>query len=145
MHGMRKNLPLLQWTLVLGLGLAVGGCDTVSGAADSVGNAVSSVGDAVGNVASDLNPFSDSTPSQTADNDAPPASSPDAAAGTSPDLANCRRGPPPPRRPSSKPPPSRWLPTAPRPAIAPTRFGQGPKPPQPRLRPPMCRLRRNWP
>ena len=66
---MRKNFPFLQRTLVLGLGLAVSGCDTISGAADSVSNTVSSVGDAVGNIASDLNPFSDSAPSQTADNE----------------------------------------------------------------------------
>ena len=78
---MTKNFPLLQLTLVLGLGLAAGGCDTVSSAADSVGNAVS-------NVASDLNPFGDDdTATQTADADAPTAGS-DANANTTPDLAN---------------------------------------------------------
>ncbi len=85
---MTKNFPLLQLTLVLGLGLAASGCDTISDAASGVGDAVSSVGDAVGNVADAINPFSDSTPAQTADNDAPSAASADASAGTSPDLAN---------------------------------------------------------
>jgi outer membrane protein OmpA-like peptidoglycan-associated protein len=81
MHGMTKNFPLLQLTLVLGLGLAVSGCDTISEAANGVGNAVS-------NVASDLNPFPGDAPAQTADNDAPPSASADADASTSPDLAN---------------------------------------------------------
>ena len=78
---MTKNFPILQLSLVLGLGLAAAGCDTVSNAADSVGNAFS-------NVASDLNPFSDGAPVQTADNDAPPMASSDTQARTSPDLAN---------------------------------------------------------
>ena len=78
---MTKNFPLLQLGLVLGLGLGVAGCDTVSDAANSVSNAVT-------NVASDLNPFSDDAPVQTADNDAPPAASSDADANTSPDLAS---------------------------------------------------------
>ena len=78
---MTKNFPILQLGLVLGLGLFVAGCDTVSDAANSVSNAVT-------NVASDLNPFSDDAPVQTADNDAPPAASSDADANTSPDLAN---------------------------------------------------------
>ena len=81
LHGMTKNFPLLQLGLVLGLGLGVAGCDTVSDAANSVSNAVT-------NVASDLNPFSDDALVQTADNDAPPAASSDADANTSPDLAN---------------------------------------------------------
>ena len=81
LHGMTKNFPLLQLGLVLGLGLGVAGCDTVSDAANSVSNAVT-------NVASDLNPFSDDAPVQTADNDAPPAASSDTDANTSPDLAN---------------------------------------------------------
>jgi len=81
LHGMTKNFPILQLGLVLGLGLSVAGCDTVSEAANSVSNAVT-------NVASDLNPFSDDAPVQTADNDAPPAASSDADANTSPDLAS---------------------------------------------------------
>ena len=82
---MTKKFPLLQISLVLGLGLAAAGCDTVSSAADSVGNAVSNVADAV-------NPFSsgsnDSYPAGTPDNDAPPMASSDTQANTSSDLAN---------------------------------------------------------
>lgn len=74
---MTKKFPVLQLTLVLGLGLATSACDTVSGAADSVGNAISN-----------LNPFGDDSPPATPDNDTPPAATSDTAANTTPDLSS---------------------------------------------------------
>ena len=86
---MTKTIPLLQLTLVLGLGLGVSACQTVSDAASGVGDAMSGVGDSVASAASSLNPmgwFGGDEAAPPADSETQTASA-DTSVGTSSDLS----------------------------------------------------------
>jgi outer membrane protein OmpA-like peptidoglycan-associated protein len=81
---MMRTKPLLQLTLLLGVGLGISACQTMSDVGSGVGDAASTVGDAMGAAVSALDP---TTWFGSSDAPAPTAAS-DADASTSSDLAS---------------------------------------------------------